>query len=79
MGPFSRKYSTFLCTLEIYTIPECSVVKDGYSGAKLSYVDLYEFLYTFRNGVVCCESIMKLRSKLEELGKMKGVSQDKKG
>ena len=40
---------------------------------------LYAFLYTFRNGVVRYESVMKLRSKLEELGKMKGVNHDKKG
>ena len=32
-----------------------------------------------RNGVVRYESVMKLRNKLEELGKMKGVNQDEKG
>lgn len=32
-----------------------------------------------RNGIVRHESVMKLRNKLEELGKMKGVNQDEKG
>lgn len=32
-----------------------------------------------RNGVVRYESVMMLRNKLEELGKMKGVNQDEKG
>ena len=32
-----------------------------------------------RNGVVRYESVMLLRNKLEELGKMKGVNQDEKG
>ena len=32
-----------------------------------------------RNGIVRYESVMMLRNKLEELGKMKGVNQDEKG
>ena len=32
-----------------------------------------------RHGAVRYESVMKLRNKLEELGKMKGVNQDEKG
>ena len=32
-----------------------------------------------RNGTVRYESVMMLRNKLEELGKMKGVNQDEKG
>ena len=32
-----------------------------------------------RNGVVRHESIMSLRNKLEELGKIKGVNLDEKG
>lgn len=32
-----------------------------------------------RNGIVRHESVMQLRNKLEELGKMKGVNQDEKG
>ena len=32
-----------------------------------------------RNGTVRYESVMHLRNKLEELGKMKGVNQDEKG
>lgn len=36
-------------------------------------------LLAFRNGVVLCESIVKFRNKLEELGPKKGVNQDKKG
>jgi len=32
-----------------------------------------------RNGVVRYESVMHMRNKLEELGKMKGVNQDEKG
>ena len=35
--------------------------------------------FPHRNGVVRHESVMKLRNKLEELGKMKGVNQDEKG
>ena len=32
-----------------------------------------------RNGVVRFESVMRLRSKLDELGKMEGIAQDEKG
>lgn len=32
-----------------------------------------------RYGAVRYESVMRLRNKLEELGKMKGVNQDEKG
>jgi len=34
--------------------------------------------YPSRNGVVRYESVMQLRNKLEELGKMKGIAQDEK-
>ena len=33
----------------------------------------------FRNGAVRFESVMRLRNKLEELGKMTGIAQDEKG
>ena len=33
----------------------------------------------FRNGVVRFESVMRLRNKLEELGKMEGVNTKEKG
>ena len=36
-------------------------------------------IFISRNGVVRYESVMRLRNKLEELGKMKGVNQDEKG
>ena len=36
-------------------------------------------LFSHRNAVVRHESVMRLRNKLEELGKMKGVNQDEKG
>ena len=39
----------------------------------------YEWPLKFRNGVVRFESVMQLRNKLEELGKMKGINQDEKG
>jgi len=32
-----------------------------------------------RNGIVRHESVMKLRNKLEEFGKRKGINQDEKG
>ena len=35
--------------------------------------------YPSRNGIVRFESVMQLRNKLEELGKMKGIAQDEKG
>ena len=36
------------------------------------------FLYC-RNGVVRFESVMKLRNKLEDLGKLTGINEDEKG
>ena len=33
----------------------------------------------YRNGVVKFESVMKLREELDQLGKMKGITQDEKG
>lgn len=36
-------------------------------------------VFYLRNGAVRHESVMRLRNKLEQLGKMKGVNQDEKG
>ena len=36
-------------------------------------------LLLFRHGVVRYESVMKLREQLEQLEKMKGITQDEKG
>ena len=33
----------------------------------------------YRNGVVKYECVMKLREQLDQLGKMKGITQDEKG
>lgn len=37
------------------------------------------FIYPSRNGIVRYESVMKLRNKLEELSKLKGIAQHEKG
>ena len=44
----------------------------------ISYLLLFPYLYC-RNGVVRYESVMKLRNKLDELGKMEGIKEKEKG
>ena len=69
-------------TTQVCEIPLCmSLVVCGGGGSfmNLRLWHIVAFYLHCRNGVVRHESVMKLRNKLEELGKMKGVNQDEKG